>query len=271
MLIVMVILHGVELAVIGVCGSYLWGHYVPAVKKEVLEKTGIELPLPDSPLRSLLNMVLAPFAEMWTQYWLLPWTVWGALVHLAVLLFLGSVFKAQAKDFQWLVGASCRRGLLLLNWVGQFCLKCMNRVFTAAPAAPATPAPAVKKARGKSPGRAVAAPAPAPAAPAPAPAAPAPAAAAPAPAPAPKTAARAKSPAPAVKKAPAKSPAREQAVIKVGTKVLSKHKDHGEKKFAATVVSILGVWCVIAWADNDITDNLKHVDDLTVKFREEFD
>jgi hypothetical protein len=103
MLVVMVILHVAEFAVIGYAGTSLWGYYVPAVKKEVLEKTGIELPLPDSPLRSLLNMVLAPFAEMWTQYWLLPWTVWGALVHVAVLLFLGSVFKTQAKDFQWLV------------------------------------------------------------------------------------------------------------------------------------------------------------------------
>jgi hypothetical protein len=147
----------------------------------------------------------------------------------------------------------------------------MNRVFTAAPAAPAAPA-TKKSARGKSPGRAAAAAAPAAAAPAPAPApaAPAPAAAAPAPAPAAKKA-RAKSPAPAVKKAPAKSPAREQAVIKVGTHVLSKHSDHANKKFAATVVSIVGVWHIIKWADDDPDDILKHVDDLTVKIREEFD
>jgi hypothetical protein len=273
MLVVMVILHVAEFAVIGVCSTYLWGYYVPAVKKEVLEKTGIELPLPDSPLRSLLNMVLAPFAEMWTQYWALPWTVWGALVHLAVLLFLGSVFKTQAKDFQWLVGASCRRGLTLLNWVGQFGLKCMNRVFTAAPAAPAPAAPATKKsARGKSPGRAAAVAAPAAAAPAPVAAAPVPAPAAPAPVPAPAVKkARAKSPAPAVKKAPAKSPVREQAVIKVGTEVLSKHKKYGNKKFAAKVVSIVGVWHIIAWKDKDPDDILKHVDELTVKIREEFD
>jgi hypothetical protein len=222
MLVVMVILHGVEIAVMGYGITSLWGYYVPAVKKEVLEKTGIELPLPDSPLRSLLNMVLAPFAEMWTQYWALPWTLWGALVHLAVLLFLGSVFKTQVKDFQWLVGVSCLRGLTLLNWVGQFCLKCMNRVFTAAPAAPAAPAPAVKKAR-------------------------------------------AKSPAPAVKKAPAKSPAREQSVIEVGTEVLCRHVAHGNIKYAATVVSIIGDWYIIKWEDKDTTDNLKHVDELTLK------
>jgi hypothetical protein len=142
-------------------------------------------------------LVLVPFAEIWTQYWALEWTLWGALVHLAVLLFLGSVFKTQAKDFQWLVGASCRRGLLLLNWVGQFCLKCMNRVFTADPAAPATPGPTTRNARDKSPGPAAAAAGAVPAAAA----------------------------ASAVKKARTKSPARKQSDINVGTIVLSKFTD----------------------------------------------
>jgi hypothetical protein len=206
MLIVMVILHIAEIAVIGYCGT----------------------------LCSLLNMVLAPFAEMWTQYWALEWTLWGVLVHLAVLLFLGSVFKTQAKDFQWLVGASCRRGLLLLNWVGQFCLKCMNRVFTTAPAAPATPGPATRKARGKSPGPAAAAAGAVPVAAA----------------------------ASAVKKARAKSPARKQSDINVGTIFLAKFTDG--KKYKATVESINGDSCVIAWEDGDLTDTVKLLENLAV-------
>jgi hypothetical protein len=60
-----------EILVMMYCNTSLWDYFVPAVKKEVLEKTGIELPLPDSPMRSFLNMILAPVSEMWTQYWAL--------------------------------------------------------------------------------------------------------------------------------------------------------------------------------------------------------
>jgi hypothetical protein len=93
------ILQFAELVVMMYCDTSLWDYYVPGVKKEVLEKTGIELPLPDSPLRYALNMILAPVSEMWTQYWTLEWTLWGALVHVVVLLFLGSVFKTRPKTF----------------------------------------------------------------------------------------------------------------------------------------------------------------------------
>ena len=108
------------------------------------------------------------------------------------------------------------------------------------PAAPATK----KSARGKSPGRAAAVAAPAAAAPAPAAAAPTPA------------------PAPAVKKARAKSPARKQTGIKVGTIVLAKFMDG--HKYKATVEFINGDSCVIAWEDNDTRDTVKLLENLAV-------
>jgi hypothetical protein len=77
-------------------------------------------------------------------------------------------------------------------------------------------------------------------------------------APAPAKKARAKSP------APAKSPARKESGIKVGKSVKSKHAEHGNVQYEAEVVSIIGVWCVIKWKDNDTTDTVKHVDELTL-------
>jgi hypothetical protein len=77
-------------------------------------------------------------------------------------------------------------------------------------------------------------------------------------------------PAAPAKKARAKSPARaksqvhQQPGILVGKSVRCMHATHGKKKYKATVVSIIGDWCVIKWEDKDTTDTLKHVDELTL-------
>jgi hypothetical protein len=83
---------------------------------------------------------------------------------------------------------------------------------------------------------------------------------APAPAPAPAPAA-----VPAAKKGTrAKSPARKQSVIEVGTDVLSRHVTHGNKQYTVMVVSIDEDSYVIVWKDNDKTDTLKQRKDLTL-------
>lgn len=210
-------------------GCTSWAYWVPPLKKEALEKTGIEIPLPDSLWRASLNLVLAPVSDMWTQYWAIEWSVFGVLVHALLVLFLGSLFKTQAKDAQWLL-------LRVFGYLGTFVSWMFEFI-----SAPSTPAVA--------PDAPDAPAAPVPAAPA-APAAPVPAA--PAAAAAPVTA----------KKARAKSPAPKKTGINVGTIVLAKFTDG--QKYKAKVVSINGDSCVIAWEDGDLNDTVKLLKNLTV-------
>jgi hypothetical protein len=200
------------------------------LKKEALEKTGIEIPLPDSLWRASLNLVLAPVSDMWAQYWAIEWSVFGVLVHALLVLFLGSLFKTQAKDAQWFV-------LRVFGYLGTFGFW-MWEFFTSGPSTPAV-APDAKKTAPAAPA------APVPAAPA-APDAPA---------------------APAAKKvratsARAKSPAPKKTGINVSTVVLAKFTDG--QKYKAKVVSINGDSCVIAWEDGDLTDTVKLLKDLAV-------
>jgi len=243
-------------------GFTSWAYWVPPLKKEVLEKTGLEVPLPDSLWRASLNLVLAPVSDMWAQYWAIEWSVFGVLVHALLVLFLGSLFKTQAKDAQWFLLRVFGYLGTIVSWMFEFISAPSTPAV--APAAKKTapdaaPAPATKKnARGKSPGPAAAPDAPA------APAAPVPAAPAAPAAPVPG------SPATPAKKARAKSPARaksqvhQQPGILVGKSVRSMHAAHGKKKYKATVVSITGDWCVIKWEDDDTTDTRKHVNELTL-------
>jgi hypothetical protein len=214
-------------------GCTSWAYLIPPLKKEALEKTGIEIPLPDSLWRASLNLVLAPVSDMWAQYWALEWSVFGVLVHALLVLFLGSLFKTQAKDAQWLLLRVFGYLGTFVSWMFEF----ISAPSTPAVAPDAAPAPATKKnARGKSPGPAAAPDAPA----APVPAAPA---------------------APA-KKARAKSPAPKKTDIKVGKIVLAKFMDG--QKYKAEVVSINGDSCVIAWEDGDLNDTVKLLKNLTV-------
>ncbi len=210
-------------------GCTYWAYWVPPLKKEAKEKTGIEIPLPDSLWRASLNLVLAPVSDMWTQYWAIEWSVFGVLVHALLVLFLGSLFKTQAKDAQWLL-------LRVFGYLGTSVSWMFE--FISTPSTPAV-APATKKTAPDAP----AAPAPA------APAAPAPAA------PAAKkvraASARAKSPR-------AKAP--KKTGINVGDSVLARHADG--HKYPATVTAINGASYVIAWQDDDPTDTVKTLKEM---------
>ena len=80
--------------------SKSWAYVIVPLKKEVLETTGIEIPLPDAPMWSLLKLVLTPVSAMWAQYSATEWSLFGALLHALLALFICSLFKTQAKDAQ---------------------------------------------------------------------------------------------------------------------------------------------------------------------------
>jgi hypothetical protein len=65
-------------------------------------------------------------------------------------------------------------------------------------------------------------------------------------------------------KARAKSPARKESGIQVGTHVLARYPGFPQaKRFAATVVSVnQDGTCVIAWADGDVNHTTKNTQDL---------
>jgi hypothetical protein len=233
-------------------GCTSWAYWVPPLKKGALEKTGIEIPLPDSLWRASLNLVLAPVSDMWTQYWAIEWSVFGVLVHAVLVLFLGSLFKTQAKEAQWLLLRVFGYLGTIVSWMFEFISAPSTPAVAPATkktAPDAAPAP-VKKARGKSPGPAPAAAAPDASVPA-APAAPVPGSPA---APAKKAraaSARAKSPR-------AKAP--KKTGINIGDSVLARHADG--HKYNATVTAINGDSYVIAWQDDDPTDTVKTLKEM---------